>query len=113
MQPLQQQQQLEPQPGPSATPAALRSGAGTSSSLKQPAPLAPASSAQQQPPPQHSQQQCLVVGQLLQLSKQRDAQMRCLVARCLSNFHPAKQAEQSPGAASEVCMCGDVTNDVV
>jgi hypothetical protein len=52
---------------------------------------------------QQQQQQCVVVSQLLQLSRQRDAQLRCLVARCISNLHPPEgDSNQTADAVEQV-----------
>lgn len=58
---------------------------------------------------QQQQQTCAVVGQLLQLSKQRDAQLRCLVAKCISNFNPAA-AQQDTTAHDAV---GEVSRQLL
>ena len=105
----QQQQQHQPQSQPqpttgtkTASQALPASISGSSSSSKQARGVTPQPTGldQQQQQQQQSgvvaqeqqqqqqQQQCPVVAQLLQLSRQRDAQLRCLVARCISNLHP-------------------------
>jgi hypothetical protein len=101
----QQQQQHQPQSQPqpttgtkTASQALPASISGSSSSSKQargvtPQPTGLDQQQQQsgvvaQEQQQQQQQQCPVVAQLLQLSRQRDAQLRCLVARCISNLHP-------------------------
>jgi hypothetical protein len=100
LQPPQQQQQQVVSPASTAATLQPPSGSsgsnGSSSGKLGGAPSSSAAAAAE------VQQQSAVVCQLLQLSKQRDAQLRCLVARCISNFHPAADVTQPADPLSEV-----------